>query len=135
MYSLPNQRPEGSNLKILSGKRISLLRVDISDYCLLFRKGIKKQLQARNPGDPWGEGQRAGRGQDRARMGPAPSVGSERKGLGSWLHLLLLTPSVILSCGHFMSLHLAVLICKMGAKAATNWWRKLRERKCFGQCP
>lgn len=60
MYLLPNQRLEGFYLKILSAKRISLLRVDISDHCLLFRKAIIKQLQARHPGDLMGGDSRMG---------------------------------------------------------------------------
>lgn len=71
MYLLPNQRPEGFYLKILSAKRISLLRVDISDHCLLFRKAIIKQLQARHPGDLSVDG---GRWQDGPGWGPGPST-------------------------------------------------------------
>lgn len=43
MYLLPNEKPEGSSLKILSGKkRLSLLRVNISDHCPLFWGGTSK---------------------------------------------------------------------------------------------
>lgn len=45
MYLLPNQMPEGSYLKILSRKRISLLRINISDHSSLFGKAIASSFR------------------------------------------------------------------------------------------
>lgn len=117
MYLLPNQRLEGSYLKILSAKRISLLRVNISDHCLLFRKAIIKQLQARHPGDLSVGGRRC---QD----------SSDRRGLGPWLHLLLLKPRVILS----WSLHLSAphsTHLQYGNKDSHQLMEKINRKQIF----
>lgn len=92
MYLLPNQRPEGSYLKITSVcVGISLLRVNVHDHCLLFRKAIPKGLQAHSPGDKGKRIQVATRGE--GARGHAPSLALESNGFrshycGIWSYFL-----------------------------------------------
>lgn len=99
MYLLPNQKPEGPYLKILSGKRISLLRVNISNHCSLFGKAISTVSGQK----PW-----LHLGMHIRTAVKGEGMGLESNGFRSGLCLLVLKPRVTLS-----SLCLIVLFCKM----------------------